>query len=107
MMEMVTVIIENLVRLVIAGGGSLIIFKGIPWLKKIGMYYIVKMCVMAAEKLAESCQIDKNTKKEYVKKALEQFGIEVTPLIDTMIEAAVKELDIQADKITDAFEEAK
>lgn len=35
--------------------------------------------------------------------ALERLGVKITPTIETMIEAAVKEMDIQNDKIKDEF----
>lgn len=93
-------VLSHLIELVIAAIGSYISVKVVPWLKKIGIYYIVRICVKAAEKLGETAQIAKEEKKNYVIVALEQAGIEVSPLVETMIESAVKELDEQKDKIT-------
>lgn len=92
-------IVQLLVQFFIAGLGTAIITKVIPVIKQYGVYSIVKMGVQAAEKLSESGKLDKEMKKEYVENMLKSCGIEITPLIETMIESAVKELDIQADKI--------
>ena len=103
--DIISVELENAVRIFIAAGGSYIIYKVIPWLKQFGIYSIIRICVKAAEKLGETAQIDKSKKKQYVIQALESAGIEVTPLVETMIESAVKELDNQIDKITDEITE--
>lgn len=93
--------VQTLVQLFIAGVGTVVVVKVVPWLKQLGIYSLIKVCVQAAEKLAETEQISKKQKKQYVEDALKNFGIEITPLVDTMIESAVKELDIQADKVAD------
>lgn len=103
MTEIITCLAENIVQLFIAGGGTFILIKVIPWIKQLGIYSIVKMCVNAAEKMADSCQITKEEKKDYVIKILEHFGIEVSPIVEAMIEAAVEELDLQKDKIFNAM----
>ena len=72
---------------------------GIPYLKKIGIYKLVQMTVRAAEKVGATGAIKKADKKKYVIAALKKMGVKVTPTIDMMIEAAVKELDIQNSKI--------
>lgn len=94
-------VLSHLIELVIAGIGTYISVKVVPWLKKLGIYSVVRICVKAAEKLGETSQIAKSEKKNYVVVALEQSGIKVTPLVETMIESAVKELDEQVDKIKD------
>lgn len=77
--------------------------KIIPYLKQIGMYKIVQMAVRAAEKLGITGAIQKADKKKYVIAALEKMNIKVTPTIEMMIEAAVKEMDIQNNKINAEF----
>lgn len=101
--EILDTILSNSIAILIAGLGSYVSIKIVPWLKKLGVYSVVRICVAAAEKLGETSQIDKNMKKDYVIKALEEAGITVTPLVETMIEAAVKELDTQANKISDVI----
>lgn len=101
MEDFIMYMVQTLVQMFIAGVGTVVIVKVIPWLKQLGIYSLIKICVQAAEKLAETQQISKEKKKEYVENTLKSFGIEITPLVDTMIESAVKELDIQADKIAD------
>lgn len=98
-------VLSHLIELVIAGIGTYISVKVVPWLKKLGIYSVVRICVKAAEKLGETSQIAKAEKKNYVVVALEQSGIKVTPLVETMIESAVKELDEQVDKIKDEIVE--
>lgn len=103
MVEMVAFIAENLIRVLIAGGGTFVIVKVLPWAKQLGIYSIVKIFVGAAEKMADTHQIDKEKKKEYVITALEQVGVVVTPIVESMIEGAVEELDLQKNKIVDAI----
>ena len=74
-----------------------------PYLKKIGVYKLVQIAVRAAEKLGATGAIEKADKKKYVMEALERLGVKITPTIETMIEAAVKEMDIQNNKIKDEF----
>ena len=98
-MEFVNEIISIVVKLIITGAGTAFIAYGIPYLKQIGMYKLVQMAVRAAEKVGVTEALKGADKKKYVIAALEKMGIEVTPTIEMMIEAAVKELDIQNDKI--------
>ena len=65
------------------------------------VYKLVQIAVRAAEKLGATGAIEKADKKKYVMEALEHLGVKITPTIETMIEAAVKEMDIQNDKIKD------
>ena len=95
--------VSVIVRLVIAGAGTAFMAYGIPYLKKIGVYKLVQIAVRAAEKLGATGAIEKADKKKYVMEALERLGVKITPTIETMIEAAVKEMDIQNDKIKDEF----
>lgn len=109
MSDFLNEVIITIVRLVVAGCmtyvSAVIIPAVTPWLKKVGIYSIVKMCVNAAEKLAETGKINKEDKKAHCVTALKAMGIEVTPIIETMIEAAVEELDAQKGKVSDAFNE--
>lgn len=66
----------------------------IPWLKERRLHNIVKNFVQAAEKLAESGAITKESKKQKVVELLEDKGIVVNATIDAFIESCVKELDI-------------
>ena len=99
MMDIVNEIISALVKLFIAGIGGAFISYGVPYLKQIGMYKTVQMVVRAAEKVGTTGAIKKADKKKYVIAALERMNIKVTPTIEMMIEAAVKEMDIQNEKI--------
>lgn len=65
----------------------------IPWLKQKQIYSKVQIYVKAAEKLGLTGAIAKADKKAYVTKALEACGVKVTPEVQAMIEAAVKEMD--------------
>lgn len=99
MMNIINELVSVIVRLVIASAGTAFMVYGIPYLKKIGVYKLVQMTVRAAEKVGATGVIKKADKKKYVVAALEKMGVKVTPTIDMMIEAAVKELDIQNEKI--------
>lgn len=65
----------------------------IPWLKERHLQRVVAVFVQAAEKLAESGQIDKTDKHDYVVAMLRSKSIEITPEIDAFIESAVVDLD--------------
>lgn len=103
MMDIINELVSVIVRLVIAGAGTAFMAYGIPYLKKIGVYKLIQIAVRAAEKLGATGAIEKADKKKYVMEALERLGVKITPTIETMIEAAVKEMDIQNDKIKDEF----
>ena len=92
-MDIINELVSVIVRLVIAGAGTAFMAYGIPYL----------IAVRAAEKLGATGAIEKADKKKYVMEALERLGVKITPTIETMIEAAVKEMDIQNDKIKDEF----
>lgn len=66
----------------------------IPWLKEKRIYDIVKKFVNAAEKMAESGAIQKVDKKTKVVEWLTKKGIVVDDEILSLIESAVKELDL-------------
>lgn len=76
-----------------------------PWLKEQRIYSIICKMVRAAEKLAESGQIEKFDKLHYVIAQLEKRNITVTPAVRSLIEAAVKELDLLESKIAGCFGE--
>lgn len=101
MMDLFNELLTTVVKLVVTAGGSYLIAYGLPWLKKIGLYKMVQIGVMAAEKLAESGAIPKVDKNAKAKEILGMLGINVTPAIEMMIEAAVKELDTQESKVKD------
>lgn len=66
----------------------------VPWLKEKRLHNIIKSFVQAAEKMAESGAITKESKKQKVIELLEAKGIVVDKTIDAFIEGCVKELDI-------------
>lgn len=107
MMEVLTPIIVNLTRLIIAGCFAYLCKAIIPsitvWLKQVGLYQVVKYFVNAAEKMAATSQIPKETKKQWVKDMLAKVGIKDNAIIDALIEGAVEELDNQKGKVGDAF----
>lgn len=82
----------------------------VPWMKEKRLYTICSRFVMAAEKMAESGEIEKYEKKDFVIAALENKGVAVTGEVISYIESAVKELDIaihdSLKKMVDAFNEA-
>lgn len=99
MMEFVSELVVMLTRLVIGVAGGAFIYIGLPYLKNLSIYKIVQMVVRAAEKMGETNQIPKETKKEWVIKMLEHFGVKVNDTVEAMIEAAVEEIDLQVNKI--------
>lgn len=66
----------------------------IPWLYDKRLYGIVSCFVAAAEKMADSGQIGKGEKRDYVIKLLEAKGAVIDDEVIAMIESAVTELDI-------------
>ena len=91
--------LTTITQLIVAGTGTALACYGIPLLKKLGIYGLVKIGVFAAEKLAESGKIQKIDKNTKAKEILSMLGIKESPLVDAMIEAACKELDVQEDKL--------
>lgn len=99
MMDFFNQAVSTITQLVVMGAGTALAYYGIPLLKKLGVYGMVKIGVFAAEKLAESGKIQKIDKNAEAKKILAMLGIKESPLTDAMIEAACKELDVQEDKL--------
>lgn len=99
MMDFFNQVVATITRLVVMGAGSMLVYYGVPLLKKLGVYGLVKIGVFAAEKLAESGKIQKIDKNAEAKKILTMLGIKESPLVDAMIEAACKELDVQEKKL--------
>lgn len=93
--------VSTITQVIVMCGGAALSYYGIPLLKKMGLFGLVKIGVFAAEKLAESGKIKKIDKNTEAKKIISMLGIKESPLIDAMIEAAVKELDVQEKKLTD------
>lgn len=83
--------IEAIVKIVFVILSTAVTLYVIPWLKEKRLYDTVQKMVDAAEKWAETNDIDK---KQWVIDQLESKGIEVNAYVDALIEAAVKELDI-------------
>lgn len=83
--------------------------NAIPWLKEKQLYGIVSKFVHAAEKLAETGVIDRESKRNYVVSLLKNKGYDITPETEAFIESAVKELDMAAklgiDEILGVFED--
>ena len=88
--------IEVLVRVVFLVLGTVVTLYVVPWLKEKKIYDVVVKHVKAAEKLAQTSNINK---KDWVLDKLTEAGIAITPAIDTLIECAVQELDIALGKI--------
>lgn len=65
----------------------------IPWFEEHRLRSIVDRLVHGAEQLANSGQLPKADKKQYVVDMLTAMGIEVTPEVDAIIEGAVLDLD--------------
>ena len=68
----------------------------IPWLKEKRLYDTVTRLVAAAEKLGESLP---EGKKNYVLNLLADMGVEITPVVDALIEAAVQQLDLAYERL--------
>lgn len=100
----ITQIIPLAVKLVFAVIGVLLLRYILPWLKQQVWYSAIKWLVNAAEKLAESGQISKDYKKQYVLRLMQLLKIPVNDFTSALIEAAVKELDMLEDKIKDYFD---
>ena len=93
MQETITAITDLALDFII--GVVVLLFTGIvlPWLKEKRIFSIVEKFVQAAEKLNEGGKLDV-PKKVYVMNQLSLAGIEITEKVEAMIEAAVKQLDI-------------
>lgn len=87
--------IEAIVKIAFIVLSTVVTLYVVPWLKEKRLYDIVQKMVDAAEKWAETNEIDK---KEWVICQLENKGIVVNDYVDALIEAAVKELDIALGK---------
>lgn len=87
--------IEAIVKIVFVVLSTVVTLYVVPWLKEKRLYDTVKKMVDAAEKWAETNNIDK---KEWVVSQLEAKGIDVNEYVEALIEAAVKELDIALGK---------
>lgn len=96
-------IIPIAVRLVFAIIGFLLLRYILPWLKQQVWYSAIKWLVNAAEKLAESGQISKDYKKQYVLRLMKLMKIPDNEFTSALIEAAVKELDMLEDRFKDYF----
>lgn len=87
--------IELIVKIVFLVLSTVVTLYVVPWLKEKRLYDTVKKMVDAAEKWAETNNIDK---KQWVIAQLESKGVTVNEYVEALIEAAVKELDIALDK---------
>lgn len=113
--EIINVLTDNLLDIVIAVISILVSYyvipaiknNLIPFLKEKRLLNIIKGFVNGVEKMAESGIIDKSNKKDKVVELLEEKGITVTPEVDALIEAAVKELDIIASTVVDEVKKAE
>lgn len=94
-------IIPIAVKLVFAVIGFVLLCYILPWAKQQVWYGVIKWFVQAAEKLAESGQIGKDYKKQYVLQLMKLLKIPVNEFTSALIEAAVKELDMLEERIRD------
>lgn len=111
MLEIYEMFGSGLMKIIIA---AMVLIVGriiVPWLKEQRVYSLIVKLVRAAEKLAESGKIDKESKKTYVIKLLIAKGYTVSPEIEAFIEAAVTELDLAIESglllMPDIFGEAE
>lgn len=88
--EIIKLLLDHIIEIVFAVMGMLVTSYVVPWLKERKLYDTVKIAVRAAEKWAQSHEIDK---RAWVEEQLKSQGITVTPIISGMIESAVTELD--------------
>ena len=65
----------------------------IPWLKEHRLKALAESLVHGAEQLANSGQITKEEKLQYVLDALEAKGVKITPEVRMVVEGAVLDLD--------------
>lgn len=79
----------------------------IPFLREKRLLNIIKSFVKGVEKMAESGMIPKANKKDKVIELLTEKGIAVTPEVDALIEASVKELDIIIDTVVTEVKKAE
>ena len=116
MNEFVTLVVNNVLEIVIAGIFLVLTTFVVPWSKRVvspflkntvipwleekRLYSIVKKFVEAAEKKAESEEIDKH---QWVVFCLESKGITITDEINAYIESACKEIDMIEDSIVDTL----
>lgn len=84
------ILLELIGRVVIAAMGVLLTAVVLPWLKEKRLYDDLLRLVAAAEKWAQTHEIDKHA---WVCAALSEAGVEVTPRVERLIEAAVFEID--------------
>ncbi len=89
------------VRFVLCIIFAIITHKLLPLLEKWGLLQTIRTFVRAAEKKGETGAIQKINKKAYVIRNLEALGVQMSPLIDSMIEAAVEEIDAFGKKIAE------
>lgn len=116
-MEFRADVASTILQLVIAVISALVSIIVIPWMKKTAipwmkekrLYSIVQKFVWAAEKRAETGELDSSGKKRYVIQLLESKGYVIDGEVSAFIESAVKELDMAAEvwfeEISDEFED--
>lgn len=103
--EILQVLATHLIEIVFSILGIVLTAIIIPWLKEKKLVNTVKILVEAAEKLAQTQDIDKLT---YVCDLLESMGIKVTDEIRAKIEYCVLELDLKIkNTLTDIEENSK
>lgn len=88
--EIFKVLLDHIFEIVFAIMGMFVTAYVVPWLKEKKLYDSVKIAVRAAEKWAQTHDINK---RQWVEELLTSQGITVTPIISGMIESAVTELD--------------
>lgn len=113
--EIIDVLTENLLNIVITIISIIISYyiipairnNLIPFLKEKRLLNVIQGFVRGVEKMAESGIIEKCNKKDKVIELLNEKGIVVTPEIDVLIEASVKELDIIIDTTISEIKKAE
>lgn len=88
--EIIKLLLDHVIEIAFAVMGMVMTSYIVPWLKEKKLYDTVRIAVRAAEKWAQSHEIDK---RAWVEEQLSSRGIAITPIISGMIESAVTELD--------------
>ena len=89
-------LIDIAVKVLVALATGLVTAYVVPWLKEKRLYDTVVKMVRAAEKWAQTHDIDK---KAWVIQQLTAAGVTVSPTVEALIESAVQELDIALGKL--------
>lgn len=113
--EILKVLVDNGLEVIVAVISILVSYYVIPTIKNTLVPFLeekrllatIKSLVEGVEKLAESGQLAKIDKKAKVLELLEAKGIKVTPEVEILIEACVKELDLVTNTVIKEIKETE